>query len=201
MRTASTGRPRRSAASMLIPASSSSDKLNPIAGSTRLAPLGYTGRGGRRRCQGLLAIAKNWCQSFLSHIDRAPASWGLRTLVPTPYKMRRQPSRSLSLVPAPRFEALPRLPSGIRHIPSGVHNRLENVSAALRKRNYRLRANAEYRLANEGSRSNELTRLETTSSHLKRARKPLLQLCFGKRCPAAQCTAARQDFGQRTVPA
>src|SRR5258708_6581980 len=44
MRAASTGNPRRSAASTLIPASSSSDRLNPMAGSTRLTPLGYSRR-------------------------------------------------------------------------------------------------------------------------------------------------------------
>src|ERR1700680_1384293 len=59
---------------MLIPASSSSERLNPTAGSARFVPLGYTGRGGRRRAQGLLAIAKNWCQSFLSHIARSRVS-------------------------------------------------------------------------------------------------------------------------------
>src|ERR1700686_496900 len=59
---------------MLMPASSSSDRLNPTAGRKSFAPLGYTGRGGRRRCQGLLAIAKNWCQSFLSHIARSRVS-------------------------------------------------------------------------------------------------------------------------------
>ncbi len=47
MRPASTGSPRLSARSRSTPASSSSDKLKPCAGSTRFIPVGYTGRGGR----------------------------------------------------------------------------------------------------------------------------------------------------------
>jgi hypothetical protein len=89
---------------------------------------------------------------------------------------------------------LTRRSSGIRHIPCGVHNRLENVSAALRKRNYRLRASAEYRLANGGSRSNEFTRLATNSFRVKHARKPLFEQRFGGQRSGARRSAAAKTL-------
>src|ERR1700733_14424019 len=69
MRAASTGRPNVSAWSMLIPASSSSERLNPTAGVIRFVSTEYTGRGGRRRFHGrFVEISKNCCQSRLPHI-------------------------------------------------------------------------------------------------------------------------------------
>jgi hypothetical protein len=70
IRAASTGTPSRSATRALIPASSSSERLNPTTGRTRLAPEGATGRGGGCRCQLPCPISKNCSQSCLSHIAR-----------------------------------------------------------------------------------------------------------------------------------
>src|SRR3989442_6002601 len=97
-RLASTGRPRRSACSIFIPASSSSERLKPTAGNTRFAPLGYTGRGGRWRRQGCRAILKNSCQSRLSHIalSRTSGLGGRLTtsMRPGPQRSPRQPAGS-----------------------------------------------------------------------------------------------------------
>ena len=93
MRAASTGKPSCSAWSMLMPASSSSERLKPAAGVIRLRSTEYTGRGGRRRFHGRLDISKYCCQSRLPHMV-APLP-GVRSFSPT--QMHSLPIRSLWL--------------------------------------------------------------------------------------------------------
>jgi hypothetical protein len=98
-----------------------------------------------RRFQGLLAIAKNWCQSFLSHIARSRVSGTQDALT------LKQSDAPTTLAVASRAHPICKgranyLYSGIRHNPSGVQNRLGNVSEALRKRNYHVGWRGMYRM-------------------------------------------------------
>src|SRR6266481_3250586 len=74
-RPASTGSPRISACSMLMPASSSSARLYPSAGVKR-RPERSSGRGGRWVCQRFLTISKKSSQSLRFHMKFLPNAPG-----------------------------------------------------------------------------------------------------------------------------
>src|ERR1700676_5149211 len=65
--------------------------------------------------------------------------------------MRQLALRSLPVASPHRFGVFSNgLYSGIRHNMGGVHNRLGNVSAAVRKRNYHVGGKGGYRMGNSG---------------------------------------------------